>query len=90
MKLLVPKFRPDPFARLRDIAEKQVPAELKPIVVASPQNSVPDESWTICGYLHQLADQQLRVFCRPMRTLSTDRIGHFTITAIVYRYCHHH
>ena len=28
------KFRPDLFARLRDIAEKQVPAKLKPIVGA--------------------------------------------------------
>ena len=32
-KLLVPKFRSDLFARLRDITEKQVPANLKPIVV---------------------------------------------------------
>ena len=28
----MPKFRPDLFARLQDIAEKQVPAKLKPIV----------------------------------------------------------
>ena len=32
LKPLVPKFRPDLVARLRDIAEKQVPANLKPIV----------------------------------------------------------
>ena len=30
---LVPKFRPDLSARFKDIAEKQVPAKLKPIVV---------------------------------------------------------
>ena len=29
---LVAKYRPDLFVRLRDIAEKQVPADLKPIV----------------------------------------------------------
>ena len=34
LKPLVPKFRLDPFSRLRDIAEKQVPAKLKPIVNA--------------------------------------------------------
>ena len=34
LKPLVPKFRPDPSARLKDIAEKQVPAKLKPIVEA--------------------------------------------------------
>ena len=34
MKPLVPNFRPDLFARLGDIAEKQVPANLKPIVAA--------------------------------------------------------
>ena len=33
MKPLVPKFRSDLFPRLNDIAEKQVPAKLKPIVV---------------------------------------------------------
>ena len=32
LKPLVPKFRPDLSAHLRDIAEKQVPAKLKPIV----------------------------------------------------------
>ena len=32
-KPLVPKFRSDLSVRLRDIAEKQVPAKLKPIVV---------------------------------------------------------
>ena len=32
LKLLVHKFRPDLLSRLRDIAEKQVPATLKPIV----------------------------------------------------------
>ena len=32
-KPLMPKFRPDPSARLKDIAEKQVPAKLKLIVV---------------------------------------------------------
>ena len=31
LKPLVPTFCPDLFARLRDIAEKQVPANLKPI-----------------------------------------------------------
>ena len=32
LKPLVPKFRSDPSAHLRDIAEKQVPAKMKPIV----------------------------------------------------------
>ena len=32
LKALVPKFRPDISARLKDIAEKQVPTRLKPIV----------------------------------------------------------
>ena len=32
LKPLVPKFRPDLFVRLKDIAEKQIPAKLKPIV----------------------------------------------------------
>ena len=30
----MPKFGPDPSARLKDIAEKQLPAKLKPIVVS--------------------------------------------------------
>ena len=34
LKTLVHKFGPDLFARLKDIAEKQVPAKLKPIVVS--------------------------------------------------------
>ena len=34
LKPLAPKFRPDLLARFRDIAEKQVPANLKPIVGA--------------------------------------------------------
>ena len=33
LKLLVPKFRPDLYVRLKDIAEKQVPEKLKPVVV---------------------------------------------------------
>ena len=32
LKPLVHKFCPDLFAHLKDIAEKQVPAKLKPIV----------------------------------------------------------
>ena len=32
LKPLVPKIRPDLSARLKDIAEKQVPAKLNPIV----------------------------------------------------------
>ena len=32
MTLIVPKFRPDQSARLKDIAEKHVPAKLKPVV----------------------------------------------------------
>ena len=32
LKSPVPKFRPDLSARLKDIAEKQVPVKLKPIV----------------------------------------------------------
>ena len=32
LKPLVPKFRPDFFARLRHTAEKQIPTKLKPIV----------------------------------------------------------
>ena len=34
LKPLMPKFRPDLSARLRDAAEKQVPANPKPIVVS--------------------------------------------------------
>ena len=34
MKPLVSKFRPDLSARSKDIAEKQVPAKLKPMVGA--------------------------------------------------------
>ena len=33
LKPVVPKLRPDLSVRLKDIAEKQVPAKLKPIVV---------------------------------------------------------
>ena len=33
LKTIVPKFCLDLFARLKDIAEKQVPAKLKPIEV---------------------------------------------------------
>ena len=33
LKPIVPKFRPDLSVRLKDIAEKQGPAKLKPIVV---------------------------------------------------------
>ena len=33
LKPLAPKFRSDLYVRLGDIAEKQVPAKLKPIVV---------------------------------------------------------
>ena len=33
LKPLVPKFRSDLSVRLKDIAEKQVPVKLKPIVV---------------------------------------------------------
>ena len=32
LKPLVPKFRLDVYVRVKDIAEKQVPAKLKPIV----------------------------------------------------------
>ena len=32
LKPLMPKFRSDPSARLKDIAEKQVPAKVMPIV----------------------------------------------------------
>ena len=35
LKPAVPKFRPDLSARLTDIAEKRVPAKLKPIVAPS-------------------------------------------------------
>ena len=33
LKLLVPRFRPDTSARLKHIAEKQVPVKLKMIVI---------------------------------------------------------
>ena len=33
LKPLVPKFCPDQSARLKDIAKKQIPAKLKPMVV---------------------------------------------------------
>ena len=36
LKTLVAKFRPDLSARFKDIAEKQVPAKLKPIVGILP------------------------------------------------------
>ena len=36
LKPVVPWFRPDPSAHLKDIAEKQVPAKLKPIVGQLP------------------------------------------------------
>ena len=35
LKPLVPKFRPELSVRLKDIAEAQVPAKLKPIVVSA-------------------------------------------------------
>ena len=35
LKPIMPKFRPNQSVRLKDIAEKQVPAKLKPIVVFS-------------------------------------------------------
>ena len=35
LKHLVPKLRPDLLIRLKDIAEKQVPVKLKPVVVVS-------------------------------------------------------
>ena len=34
LKLLVPKYRPDLSARLKDMAEKQVTARVKPIVIS--------------------------------------------------------
>ena len=35
----MPKFRPDLYARFRNIAEKQVPAKLKPIVDDGHKNN---------------------------------------------------
>ena len=35
LKPYAPNFRPDLFARLEDIAKKQVPAKLKPLVASS-------------------------------------------------------
>ena len=37
LKALVPNFRPELSAPLKDIAEKQVPAKLKPIVGQNPR-----------------------------------------------------
>ena len=39
MRLLVPKFCPDLWAHLQDIVKKLVPAKLKPIVGAEPQEN---------------------------------------------------
>ena len=39
MKPLVPKFCPDLWAHLQDIVKKLVPAKLKPIVGAEPQEN---------------------------------------------------
>ena len=44
LKTLVPKFRPCLFARFRYIADKQVHAKLKPIVVHNGLNSLHDKS----------------------------------------------
>ena len=44
LKPLVPKFRPGLLSRLRDIAEKQIPVKLKPIVVHNDLNSLHDKS----------------------------------------------
>ena len=40
LKPIVLKFRHDLFARLRDIAEKQIPAKLKPIVASPLPNAL--------------------------------------------------
>ena len=40
LKPLVPKFRPDLSAHLKDIAEKKVPAKLKPTAILN--NFTPD------------------------------------------------
>ena len=49
LKPPVPKSRPDPFTRLKDITEKQVPAKLKPIV----------DEWLLCYELENTAYSDL-------------------------------
>ena len=46
LKPLVPKFRPDLSARLKDIAEKRVPAKLKPIVCRCAASAL---KFSCCG-----------------------------------------
>ena len=47
---LVPKFRPDLSVCLKDIAEKQVLAKLKPIVVATALQDRPWQDLKVAKY----------------------------------------
>ena len=47
LKPLVPKFCSDLFVRFRDIAEKQVPVKLKPIVCPAPEWSCQESCATV-------------------------------------------
>ena len=47
LKPLVPKFCFDLFVRFRDIAEKQVPVKLKPIVCPAPEWSCQESCATV-------------------------------------------
>ena len=66
LKPLVPKFCPDLYARLRDIAEKQAPVKLKQMVsegsptwIACPSPSLAEVGcWRGCG-----GRQHLRLTC---------------------------
>ena len=53
LKLLAPEFRFDLSVRLRVIAEKQVPAKLKPIVVRSSWPNLQKYLRFRCGYIFQ-------------------------------------
>ena len=50
LKSLVPKFRPNLPARLKDIAEKQVPAMLKPIAGEDKKRYQPQHHFDCLGF----------------------------------------
>ena len=67
LKRIVPKLRPDPSARLTDIAEKHVPVKLKPIVTpmeaATRQDSQRNPSRGSTGRKCRYNNKQYRVQC---------------------------
>ena len=79
LKPPVPKFRPDLSARLKDIAEKQVPAKLRPIVGTCNQlaRKAPMQT-TLCKRIHKLIKSKK----------STPRCNVRNLCAIcIYRVC---